>query len=124
MSLVGSSPEYQPCVSSSWVISLISPSVAKHVHFGPVHQFGSYYLNSIKIDSVESQKDLGILFDHQLKFHLHTTDVVAKANRLATGVDQKIFQLSRSRYVGKIICYCCLSYFGILQFGMGAIIYP
>ena len=28
------------------------------------------------------QKDLGILFDHQLKFHLHTTDVAAKANRL------------------------------------------
>ena len=27
------------------------------------------------INSVESQKDLGILFDHQLKFHLHTTDV-------------------------------------------------
>ena len=47
-----------------------------------VHQFGSYYLNGIEIDSVESQKDLGILFDHQLKFHLHTTDVAAKANCL------------------------------------------
>ena len=23
---------------------------------------------------------LGILFDHQLKFHLHTTDIAAKAN--------------------------------------------
>ena len=57
-------------------------SKCKHVHFGPVHQFGSYYLNGIEIDSVESQKDLGILFDHQLKFHLHTTDVAAKANRL------------------------------------------
>ena len=53
-----------------------------HVHFGSVHQFGSYYLNGIEIDSVESQKDLGILFDHQLKFHLHTTDITAKANRL------------------------------------------
>ena len=36
-------------------------SKCKHVHFGPVHQFGSYYLN--KTDNVESQKDLGILFD-------------------------------------------------------------
>ena len=34
------------------------------------------------IDSVGSQKDLGILFDHQLKFHSHTIDVTAKANRL------------------------------------------
>ena len=57
-------------------------SKCQHVHFGPVHQFGLYYLNGIKIDSVESQKDLSILFDHQLKFHLHTTDVAAKANRL------------------------------------------
>ena len=52
------------------------------MHFGPVHQFGSYYLNGIKSDNVESQKDLGILFDYQCKFHLHTTDVAAKANRL------------------------------------------
>ena len=36
----------------------------------------------IKVDSVESQKDLGILFEHQLKFHQHTTDVAAKANYL------------------------------------------
>ena len=34
------------------------------------------------IDSVGSQKDLGILFDHQLKFHSHTIDVTAKVNRL------------------------------------------
>ena len=33
-------------------------SKCKHVHFGPVHHFGSYYLNGIKIDSVKSQKDL------------------------------------------------------------------
>ena len=51
----------------SW--SIISPSVYKHVHFGPVHQFGLYYLNGNKIDSVESQKDLGILFDHQLTYY-------------------------------------------------------
>ena len=41
-------------------------SKCKHADFGPVHQFGSYYLNGIKIDNVESQKHLGILFDHQL----------------------------------------------------------
>ena len=52
------------------------------MHLGPVHQFGPYYLNCIMIDSVGSQKDLGILFDHQLKFHSHTTDVTAKANHL------------------------------------------
>ena len=54
----------------------------KHVHFVPVHQFGSYYLNGIVIDSVESRKDLGIFFNNQLKFHSHTTEVAAKAKRL------------------------------------------
>ena len=53
-------------------------SKCKHVHFGPVHQFGLYYLDGIMISSVKFQKDLGILFDN----HLHTTEVTAKANRL------------------------------------------
>ena len=55
-----------------------------------IKKIGSYYLNGIKIDSVESQKDLGILFDHQLKFYLHTTDVAAKANHLL-GLIRKSF---------------------------------
>ena len=94
----------------------------KHVHFGLVHQFGSYYLNGIKIDSVESQKDLGILFDHQLKFHLHTTDVAAKANHLL-GLIRKSFDYPNPDIFVKLFCYYCLSYFGILLFGIGAIIY-
>ena len=80
----------QPCVLHEWSVHWQLKFKCKHIHFGPVHQFGSYYLNGIKIDSVESQKDLGILFDHQLKFHLHTTDVVAKANHLL-GLIRKSF---------------------------------
>jgi len=34
------------------------------------------------INSVESQKGLGILFDKQLKFHQHTSNIAVKANRL------------------------------------------
>ena len=65
-------------------------SKCKHVYFGPFHQFGLYYLNGIKFDSVESQKDLGILFDYQPKFYLNTTDVTAKANCLQ-GLIRKSF---------------------------------
>ena len=73
----------------------------KHVHFGPlaVHQFVSYYLNGIEIDSVESQKDLGILFDHQLKFHLQTTDVAAKANHLLGDVSIISIQICWLNYL-------------------------
>ena len=38
--------------------------------------------HGIMTGSVEFQKDLGILFDNQFKFHLHTTEVAAKANHL------------------------------------------
>ena len=38
----------------------------KHLHFGPAHHNGPYYLNGILIDTVISHIDLGILFDDQL----------------------------------------------------------
>ena len=95
----------------------------KHVHFGPVHQFGSYYLNGIKIDYVKSQKDLGIFFDHQLKFHLHTTDVAAKANRLLGLIRKSFNYLDLDMLVKLFVTVCSPSYFGTLQFSMGAISY-
>ena len=89
-------------MESSLAVEAQYLQVYKHVHFGPNHQFGSYYLNGSKINSIESQKDLGILFDHQLKFHLyldlHTTDVLLQ--KLIVYWDwSEIFRLSRSRYV-------------------------
>ena len=45
----------------------------KHIHFGPANNYGPYYMNSTAIDTVESH--LGILFDNQLKFHSHTTNI-------------------------------------------------
>jgi len=47
-----------------------------------MHHFGPYYLNGTVIDSSDFYKDLGIILDHQLKFHLHTTEVTIRANRL------------------------------------------
>ena len=62
-------------------------SKCKHIHLGPIHGYGPYYLNGVVIDSVNSQKDLGILFDNQLRFHHHTTTIAAKANQLRTWID-------------------------------------
>ena len=45
--------------SGCWQLKF-NTSKCNHVHFGPLHQFGSYYLKGIKSDSVESQKGLGI----------------------------------------------------------------
>ena len=53
----------------------------------------NYTLSDTKIDSVESYKDSGILFDNCLKFHQHTTSrsVAAKANRML-GLIKKSFE--------------------------------
>jgi len=42
-------------------------------------------------DSVILHKDLGIIFNNRLKFHDHTTEITAKANRLL-GLIRKSFQ--------------------------------
>jgi len=54
----------------------------KHMHLGPMHHFGPYYLNGTIIDIPDFYKDLGIILGHQLKFHPHTTKVTVRANRL------------------------------------------
>ena len=44
----------------------------KVIHFGwATHSYRDYYLNGILLDSADSYKDLGILFDTGLKFHQH-----------------------------------------------------
>ena len=70
-------------------------SKCKHIHFGPIHHYGSYYLNGIIIDSVKSHKDLGVILDHQLKSSTHTPQRLLQSQPLITGIDQEIFRLSR-----------------------------
>ena len=76
-------------------------SKCKHIHLGPIHSYGPYYLNGVVIDSVNSQKDLGILFDNQLRFHHHTTTIVAKANRLL-GLIKRSFDYLNSDMLTKL----------------------
>ena len=51
----------------------------------------NYTLNSVLLNKVNDMKDLGIIIDNQLNFHLQTTQVVSKANRLL-GVIKKSFE--------------------------------
>ena len=57
------------------------------MRFGHSHQYATYILGDIRIDSVESYKDLGI----HLKFHQHTSSTAAKANR-TLGLIKKSFE--------------------------------
>ena len=51
------------------------------LHLGKLHQYGEYNIQENVISPSDSVKDLGIFIDNQLKFHAHTTTVVAKVNR-------------------------------------------
>ena len=60
--------------SQQWQLKL-NVSKCKHLHFGPAHHNGPYYLNGILIDTITSHSNLSIHFDDHLKFHDYTTQV-------------------------------------------------
>ena len=76
--------------SQQWLLNF-NISKCKHLHFGPAHHYGPYCLNGIFIDINATHSDLGIVFDDQLKFHHHTTQVTTKANRVL-GLIKKSFE--------------------------------
>ena len=71
------------------------------MRLGPMHHYGPYYLDGTVIDNIDSYKDLGIILDHLLKFHLHTTEVAVKANRLL-GLIKKSFDYLNSDVLTKL----------------------
>ena len=76
-------------------------SKCKHLHFGPAHHHGFYYINGTPIDTVTSPNDLGILFDDKLKFHDHAAKVTTKANRIL-GMIKKSFEYLDSSMLSKL----------------------
>ena len=70
-------------------------------YLGPAHNFGPYYLNHTTIDTTATHKDLGILFDECLKFHDHTTEVTAKANKVL-GMVKRSFEHLNSCMISKL----------------------
>ena len=66
----------------------------KVIHCGQAtHSYRDYYFNGVLLDSVDSYKDLGILFDTGLK---HTSETVMKANRVLACMRRGFINLSES----------------------------
>jgi len=64
------------------------------------------HLNATVIDSSDLYKDLCIILDHQLRFHLHTTDVTVRANRLL-GLIRKSFNYLDSDVLTRLFTFVC-----------------
>jgi len=86
----------------------------KHLHFGAAHHYGDYYLNGTLIDTTTTHRDLGFLFDDQLKFHIRMTHVTAKANRIL-GLIKRSFEYLDSTML--ILLLNTLSWNRIILYG-------
>ena len=70
--------------SLSWNLKLNSNKCVV-MRFGCSYEDGGsgYFINDSELQLVKSHRDLGILVDHQLKFHLHVDTIVSKASQMA-----------------------------------------
>ena len=50
------------------------------LHLGPTHCYGGYYINGSVITPTESVKDLGIIIDPFLKFHIACIHTMQHSN--------------------------------------------
>ena len=70
------------------------------MHFGrAIHSYGDYHLNGVLLDSVDSCKDLGILFDTGLKFHQHASETAMKTNMVLAYMRRGFINLNESVFL-------------------------
>ena len=79
--------------SKTWLLNF-NISKCHMLHLGPTHCYGGYYINDSVITPTESVKDLGIIVDPSLKFHIHTSTVTARANRMLALINKSFEYLS------------------------------
>ena len=79
--------------SKTWLLNFNS-SKCYLLHLGPIHLYGKYHINGSEITPTDSVKDLGIIVDSSLKFHMHTSTVAARANRLLALINKSFEYLN------------------------------
>ena len=81
--------------SVTWQLPL-NIEKCKCLHIGRRSRAISYNLNGFDLENVTTQKDLGIIVDSELKFHLQTDAAVKKANRILGIISRTIHTISES----------------------------
>ena len=67
--------------SKTWQLPF-NAKKCKVMHFGHNNPLLPYALNGQTLDKISSEKDLGVMVDDQLKFHIHTAAATKKANQI------------------------------------------
>ena len=67
--------------STTWQLPF-NATKCKVLHFGTHNANYSYRLNNHTLDSTKNEKDLGVIIDNELKYHVHAASVTKKANQV------------------------------------------
>ena len=78
--------------SKTWQLSF-NETKCKVLHLGPSNPNHNYIMNGITLESLEKEKDLGIIIDSKLKFHTHTAAVISKANQILAVIKKTFLSL-------------------------------
>ena len=81
--------------SVTWQLPL-NIEKCKCLHIGRRNPGISYNINSFDLENVTNQKDLGIIVDGELKFHLQIDAAVKKANRILGIISKTIHTKSET----------------------------
>ena len=63
----------------------------KSMHFGHNNPKHTYVLNGIELEAITTEKDLGVMVDNKLNFHVHAATATKKANQIL-GVIKRTYQ--------------------------------
>ena len=75
--------------SETWQLPF-NVSKCKCLHIGRNNPDNSYNMNGHVLEDINSQKDLGVIIDRELKFHLQTDAAVKKANQVLGMINRTI----------------------------------
>ena len=67
--------------STTWQLPF-NATKCKVLHFGTHNANYSYRLNNHTLDSTKTEKDLGVIIDNELKYHVHAASATKKANQV------------------------------------------
>ena len=76
--------------SEQWQLPF-NASKCKVMHFGTSNEKRKYVLNDHQLETSNSEKDLGVFVDNELKFHVHTAAATKKANQIV-GVIKRSYE--------------------------------
>ncbi len=75
--------------SEDWQM-VFNESKCSIIHFGHNNQHAKYTMNGTELESVTSEKDLGVLISDNLKPSLHCAESAKRANRMLGCINRNI----------------------------------